>query len=88
MEKKKYYYKKNNKNNYSKNYYKNNNKTKDSETVSNKKLTYDEIVNVREDVSEIPINNSSSNIATYRFIAISIILLAIIFGSLLLFRVL
>ncbi len=82
MEKKKYY-KKNNKNNYN-NYHKKTNKI----NITEKKLTYDDIVNVRDNASEIKINNNSSNITSYRFIAISIIILAIIFGSLLLFRVL
>ena len=80
MEKKKYYKKNSNKSN------KNNYKNKVNENnVSNKKLTYDELVNVREEASEIKI--VKDNIPTYRIIAISIILLAIIFGSLLLFRI-
>lgn len=82
MENKKYY-KRNNKNNYKKN-----NKSKDIDnSLSTKKLTYDEIVNVRKDASELNINNDN-RIATYRFIAVSVILLTIIFVSLILFRVL
>ncbi len=79
MDKKKYY--KNNKN-----YYKNNHKKE--KNVSNKKLTYDEIVNVRNDVSEIKvIEKNNDNIPTIRLVAISIVILAIIFGSLLVFRI-
>lgn len=49
------------------------------------KLTYDDIVNVRRDVSEI--KAKKNNIPVIRFAVISIIILAIVFGSLLLFRI-
>ena len=49
------------------------------------KLTYDELVNVRKDVSEI--KTRKNNIPVVRFVCISLIILAIIFGSLLLFRI-
>ena len=80
MDKKKYY--KNNKN-----YYRKNNNNKDSK-VMDKKLTYDDIVNVRKDAEEIKIlNNRDSNISVIKLVSLSIVILAIIFGSLLLFRV-
>lgn len=77
---KKYYYKKNKKNNY-----KNNKVTMNNE--SSKKLTYDEIVNVRKDVSEINVVNYNNNFSLIKYVAISVIVLTIILGSLVLFRV-
>ena len=74
MSKKKYYYK--------------NNHKKVEKKVENKKLTYDEIVNVRKDVSEINIEPSNyNNISVIKIIAISITILTIIICSLVLFRV-
>ena len=78
--KKKNYYKNNNKKYYSKNKKKNN--------EVKEKITYDSLVNVRESVDEVeyqplPIGNREFII---KFVAISIVLLAIIFGSLLLFH--
>ena len=65
-------------------YYKNNHKSKEKK-VTQKKLTYDDIVNVRKDVSEIEIK--STNINNIRFVALSIVILAIVFCSLILFRI-
>lgn len=78
----------NNKNVHNKKkYYKKNahNKNVNKNIETNKKLTYDEIVNVREDASEIIVNKD--NIPVLKYIALSTTILAIIFGSLLLFRV-
>ena len=57
----------------------------DMEDVVREKLTYDEIVNVREDVSELDIKRD--NIPIIKFIAFSVTILAIVFGSFILFRV-
>ena len=48
------------------------------------KITYDDIVNVRKDVSEL--ESKKNVIPTMKFVCLSLIVLAIIFGSLLLFR--
>ena len=53
--------------------------------LGEQKLTYDEIVNVRKDVSEI--KEKGSNISVIKFVSFSLVILAIVFGSLILFRV-
>ena len=49
------------------------------------KLKYDDIVNIRKDVSEL--KTIKNNVPALRLVCISTIVLAIIFGSLLLFRI-
>ena len=53
--------------------------------MDDKKMTYDDIVNVRKDVSEFEYRRS--NVSIVKFVSISLIVLAIIFGSLLLFHI-
>lgn len=53
--------------------------------IDDKKMTYDDIVNVRKDVSEFEYRRS--NVSIVKFVCISLIVLAIIFGSLLLFHI-
>ena len=53
--------------------------------VLDTKLTYDEIVRSKSPVSSF--NNKKTNIKVIRILAISLIVLAIIFGSLLIFHV-
>ena len=62
-----------------------NKKVLNMEDVVREKLTYDELVNVREDVSEIKLKKSS--VQVFRFVALSVTILAIVFGSLVLFRI-
>ena len=78
--KKKNYYYKNNKNYYYKK------KTKKEDKSKN---TYDKLVNVRNDVDEIEnsnIVNIDNNYSVMKLVAISIVVMAIVFGSLLLFH--
>ena len=78
--KKKNYYYKNNKNYYYKKKTKKENKPKN---------TYDKLVNVRNDVDEIEssnIVNIDNNYSVMKLVAISIVVMAIVFGSLLLFH--
>lgn len=80
--KKKNYYYKNNKNYYYKK------KTKKEDKPKN---TYDKLVNVRNDVDEIEssnIVNIDNNYSVMKLVAISIVVMAIVFGSLLLFHLL
>ena len=53
--------------------------------VLDTKLTYDEIIRSKSPVSSF--NNKKTNIKVIRILAISLIVLAIIFGSLLIFHV-
>ena len=65
-------------------YYKNNSYKKAPEK---EKITYDKLVNVRNSVDEIEEDNLPNNrYNVLRFVCILIILMAIIFGSLLLFH--
>ena len=68
-------------------YYKKNNRDK---TESKKKITYNDLINVRSEIDEVEVKNQSidNTISNFRIIAVSIIVLAIIFGSLLLFHIL
>ena len=78
--KKKNYYYKNNKNYYYKK------KTKKEDKSKN---TYDKLVNVRNDVDEIEnsnIVNIDNNYSVMKLVAINIVVMAIVFGSLLLFH--
>ena len=77
--KKKNYYQ-----NHKKNYYKKNN----NKNNSKKKITYNDLVNIRSDTSEINDKDIDNSLLILRIIAVSIIVLAIIFGSLLLFHIL
>lgn len=78
--KKKYYYH-NNKNN-NRNYYPK--KKKKREENMEEKITYEKLVNVESD--EIVDYPKETNDDMMKFVAISIIVMAIIFGSLLLFH--
>ena len=78
--KKKYYYH-NNKNN-NRNYYPK--KKKKREDKMEEKITYEKLVNVESD--EIVDYPKETNDDMMKFVAISIIIMAIIFGSLLLFH--
>lgn len=80
--KKKYYYQNNN----NKRYYPKKKKQKEM-NVQEEKMTYEKIINMDSDVPEIVDYPSGSNDNMMSFVAVSIIIMAIVFGSLLLFRV-
>ena len=80
-----------NKNNKNKKYYYHNNKNhyNNKKNATNQVKTYNDIVNVRSDASEIEsISLPSNNSLTLKIVAFATIVLAIVFGSLLLFHVL
>ena len=68
-----------NKKYYKKNYYKNNNKKEE------KKVTYDKLMHA-DTITEIKEPNNYNKMLIIKYVAVSVVLFAIIIGSLILFR--
>ena len=68
-----------NKKYYKKNYYKNNNKKEE------KKVTYDKLMHA-DTITEIKESNNYNKMLIIKYVAVSVVLFAIIIGSLILFR--
>lgn len=82
------------KNNKKKYYYHNNNnrkyypkkKKKQNISLKEEKMTYEKLINMEGDVPEIVAYPNESSDSMMKFVALSIITMAIVFGSLLLFH--